>query len=224
MIEALIIDVDDTLCLTEVACFDMENETLVSMGRAPMSREVHVSTWGQPLFEAIAVRSPGIDVESFKDAFKPIIAEYTSSGKLDSIPEANYLALDKLLAMNKLLMVLTSRTHGELKHLLEPDHLLATRIQKFYYKDNMQYHKPDPRAFKELLINNGLSAGNCAYVGDSISDAIASNKAGLHFIASLESGLRQKKDFSNQHVDVFISTFPDVVDAVIAMDGSATAR
>ena len=48
MIEALIIDVDDTLCLTEAACFDMENETLMAMGRAPMSREVHINTWGQP--------------------------------------------------------------------------------------------------------------------------------------------------------------------------------
>ncbi|HSH55890.1 MAG TPA: HAD family hydrolase [Candidatus Limnocylindrales bacterium] len=220
MIKAVVIDVDDTLCLTEAACFEMENETLAAMGRPPMSREVHISTWGQPLFEAITARSPGVDVEAFKAAYHPIIAEYTSSGKLDSIPEANYQALDSLLAMGKKLIVLTSRTHGELKHMLEPDHLLASRVEAFYYKDTTQYHKPDPRVFDELLANHGLEAAHCVYVGDSIGDAVAARQAGLGFIASLESGLRQRSDFDSKHVDVFITRFPDIVNAVEELDGA----
>ncbi len=218
MIQALIIDVDDTLCLTETACFEMENEALVAMGRTPMSRDIHISTWGQPLFEAILKRSPGIDAEAFKLALQPVIADYTSSGRLDTIPDANYEALDKLVATGKLLMVLTSRTHGELKHILEPDHLLAARVEAFYYKDNTQFHKPDPRVFNELLSAHGLAPQNCAYVGDSVSDAIATKQAGLHFIASLESGLRQKEDFAGHEVDRFIMRFPEVVDAVVSLD------
>lgn len=218
MIEALIIDVDDTLCLTEAACFEMENETLVSMGRSPMSRDVHISTWGQPLFDAIKVRSPGIDVEAFKEVYHPIIAEYTKSGKLDTIPQANYDSLDKLIEMGKLLIVLTSRTHGELKHMLEPDHLLATRIEAFYYKDNTQFHKPDSRVFNELLAAHNLLPQHCVYVGDSVSDAVATKQAGLYFIASLESGLRQKEDFDGYEVDRFITQFPEVVDAVISLE------
>ena len=218
MIEALVIDVDDTLCLTEAVCFDMENEALVSMGRGPMPREVHLTTWGQPLFEVITERSPGVDAEAFKAAFEPVIAEYTASGKLDTIPDINYEALDKLVDMGKLLMVLTSRTHGELKHMLEPDHLLATRVEAFYYKDNTQFHKPDPRVFDELLKAHGLAPQNCAYVGDSIGDAVATKQAGLHFIASLESGLRQRQDFEGYDVDRFIMRFPDVVDAVVSLD------
>lgn len=50
-IEAVVIDVDDTLCLTEAACFDLENETIQRMGRQPMERNVHLSTWGQPVFK-----------------------------------------------------------------------------------------------------------------------------------------------------------------------------
>lgn len=68
MIEAVVIDLDDTLCLTEAACFEMENEVLERMGRLPMPREVHLETWGRPLFEAISDRAPGIDVEAFKTA------------------------------------------------------------------------------------------------------------------------------------------------------------
>jgi len=214
MIEAVIIDFDDTLCLTEAVTFDLENETLVAMGREPMLREVHINTWGRPLLSAMETRSPGIDIEAFKKLYYPIIERYTSSGKLDSIAPANYETLDKLLAMNKQLFVLTSRTHVELKHLLEPDHLLASRVRAFYYKDNMQYHKPDPRAFDELLAGNHLSAARCVYVGDSVSDAMASKKAGLKFIASLESGLRQKEDFAAYQVDGFIARFPDLAEAV----------
>lgn len=220
MIQALIIDVDDTLCLTEVACFAMENETLINMGRDPMSREVHLSTWGQPLFDAIKKRSPGIDADAFTRAFEPVIAEYIRDGKLDTIPDANYEALDKLIAMGKQLMVLTSRTHGELKHLLEPDHLLASRIQAFYYKDNTQFHKPDPRVFDELLAENGLLAENCAYIGDSPSDAAAAKQAGLHFIASLESGIRTEQSFDTYNVDRFTVRFPDVVDAINEIDAA----
>lgn len=220
MIHAVVIDFDDTLCLTEAACFEMENEALVAMGRAPMPREIHTKTWGQPLFDAITTRSPGIDVEAFKAAYHPIIAEYTKKGKLDAIPEANYAALDNLVAQGKTIMVLTSRTHGELKHLLEPDHLLATRVKAFYYKDMMQYHKPDPRAFDELLADHNLTPEQCVYVGDSVGDAVASKQRGLRFIASLESGLRQKEDFKPDQVDRFIYKFPEIVDAVASLENA----
>ena len=214
MIKAVIIDVDDTLCLTEAACFDLENEVLRRMGRAPMPRAIHKATWGKPLFEAILERSPGIDAEQFKAVFQPAIAEYVAAGKLDTIPDANYAALDHIIASGRSVMLLTSRTHTELEHLLTPDHLLASRVTAFYYKDNMAYHKPDPRAFTELLHMHALRPDECVYVGDSVSDAQAATAAGLRFIASLESGLRQKQDFAPYKVDAFITTFPAIVSAL----------
>lgn len=104
--------------------------------------------------------------------------------------------------------------------MLEPDHLLASRIESFYYKDNTQFHKPDPRVFNELLAAHNLSPQNSAYVGDSIGDAIAAKQAGLHFIASLESGLRQREDFSGHTVDRFIYRFPEIVDAVVGLEAT----
>jgi phosphoglycolate phosphatase len=218
MIKAVIIDVDDTLCLTEAACFDLENEALQRMGRGSMERAVHLGTWGQPLFDAIAVRSPGINVEEFKVAYHPVIDEFIADGRLDSIPEANYQALDRLVELGKKLMLLTSRTHDEFKHLLAPDHLLAGRVSAFYYKDNMAYHKPDPRAFDEVLRDNNLQSSQCVYIGDSPSDAAASNQAGLGFIASLESGIRQRQDFDGYEVAAYIDKFPDVVNALVELE------
>jgi HAD superfamily hydrolase (TIGR01549 family) len=214
MIRAVIIDVDDTLCLTEAACFAMENEALRRMGRPPMSRALHIASWGVPLFDAIAMRSPGVDADAFRHVFGPTMKEYIDTGKLDVISPQNYDALDALIAEGKQVMLLTSREHVEMKHMLEPDHGLASRITAFYYRDNTQFHKPDPRVFNELLHAHSLQPQECVYVGDSVSDAAAAKEAGLHFIASLESGLRSREDFQKIPVDAFVQEFPGVVGAV----------
>jgi len=147
MIKAVIIDFDDTLSMTEHACFVMENETLRAMARAPMSREMHVKTWGKPLFEAINERSPGIDVAKFKVTFDLIMKDHLERKNLDVIAPENYTVLKQLANQGKQIMLLTSRTHDELKHMLEPSHLLSSHIEAFYYKENTRYHKPDPRAW-----------------------------------------------------------------------------
>lgn len=183
-----------------------------------MTREMHKATWGRPLFDAIVERSPGVDVKVFEEIYHVIVQEHFDNGKMDSIPQVNFTALERLAAENRVLFLLTSRTHTELKHMLEPDHQLASHIKAFYYKDTMQFHKPDPRAFDELLADNNLKSDECIYVGDSVSDAVASKKAGLYFVASLESGLRQKSDFDPRQVDRFINTFPELVAAVAEIE------
>lgn len=224
MIKAVVFDIDDTFSLTEAVSFEIENTILQRMGRPPMSRKVHLETWEQPLSKALAIRSPGTDLDTFKAAYLPLIDEYTKSGKMDIIPAANYEALDKLVEFDKTLMVLTSRTHDRMIRLLEPSHLLAKRIKAFYYRDNLRFRKPDPRVFDQLLENNGLLPEQCVYVGDAIHDGKAAKGAGLRFIACLESGLRQREDFASIPVDIFIYKFPEVVSAVQSLDASTTAR
>lgn len=210
-IKAVVIDIDDTLCLTEAVCYEMETEIMLKMGRQPFSREVHVSTWGMVLKEAILIRSPGIDYNEFKMCFQPVVREYVQAGKLDAIPLENYATLDKLIDDGKKVILLTSRSELELEHMLRPDHELASSVHEFYHKDNIKYHKPDPRAFDELLLNNSLNPDECIYIGDSVGDAAAAIGAGLKFIASLESGLRRESDFANYPVDAFVYRFPDII-------------
>lgn len=96
-------------------------------------------------------------------------------------------------------------------HIISSD---CTLVKAFYYRDKIQYHKPDPRAFDELLNEHELSPEHCVYVGDSVSDAIASKEAGLLFVANLESGLRQKENFINTTVDAYIRSFPDIINII----------
>lgn len=47
-----------------------------------------------------------------------------------------------------------------------------------------------------------------------MGDAAAAKGAGLHFIASMESGIRTKQDFEAYPADKYIKAFPQVVAAV----------
>ena len=106
--------------------------------------------------------------------------------------------------------MLTSRTLAEMGHLMGPTSGLADLTDTFYYKENMQFHKPDPRAFEHIEEMHGLKPGECVYVGDQPTDAAAANGAGLRFIANLEEGLRTKEDFASYKVDYFIQKFTEL--------------
>ncbi len=221
MIKAVIVDFDDTLCLTEQACFDLENQVLAMMGRPPMSRDVHIKTWGQLFRDAMKVRSPGTDLDEFFRLIDIEQAKWALQGKIDIVDELNLAALDALIAQGKKVYVLTSRTHQELRHILAPDHGLASRVTAFYYREIMEFHKPDPRAFDLLLKDSGLARLECVYVGDSPSDAMAAKRGDLHFVASLESGIRSEKDFDGLDADLFIYRFADLPSAVALLDTKA---
>lgn len=45
MIRLIIIDIDDTLCMTEEASFSLENETLSLIGAKNFNRDIHIKTW-----------------------------------------------------------------------------------------------------------------------------------------------------------------------------------
>jgi phosphoglycolate phosphatase len=218
VIGAVVVDVDDTLVLTETVCFALENEVLARLGRPPMAREVHVATWGQPLLDALAYRSPGVDVHRFEMVFRGLYAEYVSGGLVDVVAPENLAALDELAGAGRRIMLLTSRTEVEVAHLLAPDHVLASRLHAAYHAGNTRFRKPDARVFDELLAASGLHPGECVYVGDSPGDAQAANGAGVRFIACLQSGLRTRSEFGTHRVDAFVDAFPDVVAAVRRLD------
>lgn len=218
MIKAVILDFDDTLCLTEEQGFENINRSLEKMGRPLVNRETFRKHWGKDYVTGIQKWSPGIDVETFKGVFHKVFEEGTTSNSVDIVPEQNLKALDTLIERNYKVIVLTSRTHPELKHVLQPDNTLMKRVEAFYYKDNTEFHKPDPRAFSHIEAVHGWSPRECVYVGDSIGDANAAKGAGLHFIASLESGIRTVSDFKDYNVDAYIYSFPEICNAIKSLE------
>ena len=222
-LSAIIIDFDDTLCMTELACFDLENEALRRMGRPPQSREIHRQTWGPQLEVAMQTRSPGIDMAEFWRVLDIVRPEFISAGRFDQVSESSLETLDVLARGNYQLFILTSRMKSEAAHLLDPAHHLAGRITEIYHADNTGHIKPDPRVFDALLAKYHLPPTTCIYVGDSPSDGIAAKNANMHFIASFESGLRSRDEFKGILVDAAIDRFTDLPAAVQSLQTKNTA-
>ena len=209
-IRVVIVDVDDTLCLTEEASFHLENEVLVLMGRPPMPRSLHLSTWGEPLLEAMPHRSPGLDLDRFATLFPAMHQRYLAEGRLDVIPPENLAALDRLVLEGRTIMLLTSRAESEVCHLLTPGHVLAGRVTGAYHQGNTRFRKPDPRVFDELLADTGFEPSQCVYIGDSPGDAVAAGGAGIHFVACLQSGVRRLDEFDPRYVTAAVDSFPQI--------------
>jgi phosphoglycolate phosphatase len=215
MFKAVLIDIDDTLCLTEEACFNLENEVAVGMGFSPMTRATHQKNWGKALEFAILDRIPGINSDEFMKRVEKVIADKVYSGALDSISEENLNVLRKLKKAGIKLAIVTSRSFIEAKHLLQETHPLSNLIDAFYHKDNSEFLKPDPRVFDQAFVKFNVKPEECVYLGDAINDAIATTGAGMHFIAVLESGLKTKEDFAGYTVDYFAAKFTDIADYIL---------
>ena len=217
VIRAVIVDVDDTLCLTEAASFDLENEVLALLGRPPMPRDLHLATWGEPLLDAVPRRSPGVDPHRFAELFPAVHRRFLAEGRLDVIPPENLDALDRLAGSGRTILLLTSRAEAEVGHLLEPGHALAARVTGAYHQGNTRFTKPDPRVFDELLAETGFRPEQCVYVGDSPGDAVAAGGAGLRFVACLQSGLRRLDEFDPRYVTAAVGAFPEIVPVIGAL-------
>lgn len=215
MIKLVLLDFDDTLCLTEETAFVVENEVAKSMGHAPMTRAVHQRNWGDLLEVAITERIPGIDAKEFMNRLGGYVKRFTDNGTLDAIRKENLRTLQTLRAKGKRIGILTSRSLPEITHLMLPSHPLSVHIEQFYHKDNSRHLKPDPRAFEQALEDFAVLPEEAVYVGDAVSDAVAANGAGLHFIAVLESGLRKRAEFEKQNVDFFAPKFTDITTYIL---------
>lgn len=214
MIKLVIVDFDDTLCLTEQACLKLENKVAEKMGFPHISKEAHIKNWGKPLYEAIAERIPGIDQDTFIANIDAMAPEMVKNGEIDIVTDINLETLDELKKFDIKTAILTSRTFIEVKHLLDKNHPLSERIDKFYHKDNSGHVKPNPKVFDKALAHFNVTPDEAVYIGDSLDDAKAAKGAGLHFIALLESKIRTRDYFKTEQVDFFAEKFGDILDYI----------
>lgn len=217
MIKLVLLDFDDTLCLSEELCFHFENEIAKTMGFKPMSREVHKSTWGQHLSESITDRIPGINAAEFMKRFEKLVPKAITEKRFDTVPPQNLEVLKKLKEEGKKIAIITSRSLIEVKAIMDTSHPLSGKIDRFYHKDNVEHMKPDPRVFNKALYEFDVMPIECVYVGDTLKDGFAANNSGMDFIAVLESGLVPRESFKNVNikVDYFAEKFTDILPYIL---------
>lgn len=210
MITAVVFDFDDTLCFTKAESYELENEIITEMGLPTMDRAVHHRTWGRPLMEAILVRAPGIDLDEFEQRFTQKQAEWAATGKIDVIRPEVLVMLENFTRQGYVTAIVTSRTLKEAQNLLHPDHAIQAHVKAIYHKDNTPAHKPDYRVFDPLLQEFKLDPATVVYVGDTPTDGEAALGAGMHFIATLEAGIRLQHEFDHLQNVHFAKRLADV--------------
>lgn len=218
MIKLVIVDFDDTLCLTEEATYQMESRIGLEMGMPLMDREIHKKTFGKPIDEIISIRIPGINVPEFMKRLELMIPEYINKGILDNVSDYNLKTLLNLKAKGKTIGMLTGRSLMELKHVLSKDNPLSDIFSLSQYKENSKYHKPDGKVFDIFFSTFNVKPSEVLYIGDSINDGVASNEAQIHFIASLESKNRTKEDFNDVKVEYFVNKFTELEEIINKLD------
>lgn len=214
MIKLILVDFDDTLCLSEQACFLLENEIAAQLGFPPMGREIHQANWGKPLKDAIVERIPGIDADAFMKLFPVVSQKHILEGTFDHVSEENLEVLRQLKAKGYKIVIQTSRQRCEVEYLISDKSPIMPIIDGFFYQERYQYKKPDPRVFLLPESVFHIEFRDMVYVGDAFTDVQWCQAAGVNFIASIESGLRKQEDFEKLGVKWFIKTFAELPERI----------
>jgi phosphoglycolate phosphatase-like HAD superfamily hydrolase len=217
MIKLVLLDFDDTLCLSEESCFHFENEVANAMGFDAMTREIHKATWGQHLQESIVERIPGIDPIKFMKQFEKRVPQAIATGKFDFVPPHNLAILEEIKKEGKKIAIVSSLSLVEMYSIMDASHPLSTLVDTFYHRDNLAHMKPDPRVFNKALYEFDVMPIECVYVGDTLKDGFATKNAGMDFIATLESGLVPRYAFKNANIEVdfFAEKFTDILPYIL---------
>ena len=120
--------------------------------------------------------------------------EYIANGQVDIVTDEAIQVLDKLAARGKKLMILTSRTEPEVKHLLDPDHHLAGRLTAFYGDDDDEnclaaHEGPQSKLDQRPGITDGLAFRPWQERADEIDGAL-----------TLEDPVRRRREHE-EHAD-----------------------
>lgn len=218
MIKLVLFDFDDTLSQTFQQVFNLENIVLREMDLPPYTKQSLRETWGPPRDEAIKIRVPGIDVRDFMNRYYALAKSKASQGLLDPVSKQNLATIKELRRQNRQVGILTSRSEEETNHLISEPHTLAKLVDRIYHTGVTKFRKPDGRVFNVVFKETGIKPQDIVYVGDTPDDALASQRAGINFIATLENGLRTQDDFNKVYVGAFIDTIPEVLQTLEILD------
>lgn len=180
----IIFDIDGTLVDTYQTGLGSLQETIKGLLNEDVTLKSLEKYFGIPSFltaEMLYPQDPKFFLEVWEEHF---VALHQFSHFFDGVLEM----LERLKTEGKKLGIVTSRSLME----LEQDPIMAPVI---YYFDvivtsaDSDKHKPDPAPALAYLAKAGVSAADCLYVGDTVSDAKCAAGAGIDFALAAWNGI-----------------------------------
>lgn len=192
--KAIIFDFDDTLIDAKSQGIDFHIQVARRNGwRVPPKKEIF-KYWGLGWEEFVRNLWPEVPFRDFERAY----IEYRRTRKREYrlIPGAKR-TVKKLQKMNFVMGILSNRNEKNVRDLLESLGVNLDYFDIIQGEEEYFYHKPDPRAFDNILSTvgkKGITPQEVLYIGDTIFDVTASQGKDLKFIGVL-SGVIKRKGF-----------------------------
>ena len=223
IIRAAIFDLDYTLIDASDAIFLCIIHALDTLGHALPTREVAVATIGLSLKETYKMLTRDTSTEN-ATTFQNLFVKYAQDEKKQYLDNTRLFptalpSLQLLREVNCKIALVTTKTRDCVDDILQKFDL----NQYFDYiigGNEVDFPKPHPMSIQLAMRALGIPANETIYVGDSIIDAEAANRAGVAFIAVL-TGQTQRQAFANYvchsvHDDLsqfsaIVATYPGIV-------------
>ncbi len=196
-IRAIIFDFDDTLVKTRESKWDALKSTGKTFYDLELTDNEIKEHWGKPYLEMLyGVMQKSDTPENIRKNYESITNDYPMQAAPYVLETINnllkYYKIGVLTASGRKLTV------SDLNKLNFP-------TNKFFYiqtAEDTDVHKPNPLVFLPILKKLdllGIKKEHVLYIGDSIKDYHAANKADLQFIGILQ-GLTSEEEFRKENI------------------------
>lgn len=193
--QALLFDFDYTLADSSPGIVLCMRHALRSVGREPPDDDTIRAGIGLPLWGTLRrLYGEGSDeddaefVRRFVEHADRVMADHTTL--LDGVPEA----IRRLRERGMQLGVVSTKFRYRLETILVRDGL-RPEFRCLIGGEDVTRHKPDPEALERALEALRVERGAVLYVGDSLVDAQAAERAGIGFVA-VRSGVTDPDAFA----------------------------
>lgn len=179
--QAYLFDYDDTLVLTREVKFRAIRATAQQFYQTTLSDEEIAAHWGKPfhaLFsELFANFNP--DVDQVIEQFLSITHEYPVVAFPTAVETLNELSKRAFVG------IVTSASRRVVLPDLDRLGFRAENYRLIQCSEDTHAHKPDPAVFSPALLalrNSHIEPSEVVYIGDAVSDRLASQGVGFNFI------------------------------------------
>jgi phosphoglycolate phosphatase len=207
---SVLFDFDYTLADSSRGVADCINYALRNLGLAPVSYEAACRTIGLSLEDTllqVAGKAHADKSARFSRLFVAradrVMAEQTVL--LASVPGV----VRELRGRGLTLGIVSTKYRYRIEAILARESLLAF-FQVIVGGEDVSSHKPNPESLLLALARLGQQPGGALYVGDSVTDAEAAQRASLPFVAVL-SGVTPREAFEGYEVWAVLESLSELV-------------
>lgn len=207
--KAVIFDFDYTLVDSSKAICSCFNYALEKFGIPSLPDERICRTIGLPIPEML-VRLAGEKYREksgeFRSCYREIANEVMDG--LTFIYEEADITVKKLKEAGIKLGIVSTKSRNRIEGFLRLKGLLDF-FDIVYGAEDVKNLKPDPEGLLDAVLKLEYSLSDCLYVGDSITDAMTAQRAGVPFAAVL-SGSTVREEFGDHDVLWFMENLAEL--------------